>query len=145
MEEYAKNIFCTNEEKTSLYCKCIVEAVEKTHEVNAKLQSITRKAKEALETKNKRIMWDVLQKYLYKYFDIFTTMNGVQLKQVDGDFYESISVDYLANQLEIVIGVLYLNEAKHSVAKETIKVCLEKILKQKGLYSEYEILKTILN
>jgi hypothetical protein len=38
-----------------------------------------------------------------------------------------------------VIGLIYLNEAKHCVAKETIKACFKKLLKQSGVFSEHEI------
>ena len=57
----------------------------------------------------------------------------------DEDFYRNVSEKDVARQLEIVIGLIYLNEAKHCVAKETIKACFKKLLKQSGVFSEHEI------
>ena len=139
MEEYAQNLSYTDEEKVLTYCRNIVKAVEKTREVAAKSKLISRKAKEALETKDKRIMWSVLQEYIHKHSELFTMANGVQLRRVDADFYANVSEEDVAKQLEIVIGLIYLNEGKHCVAKETIKACFKKLLKQSELFNNQEI------
>ena len=139
MEECAQNLFYTDEEKVFTYCKNIVKAVEKTREVATKSKLISRKAREALETKDKQVMWNVLQEYIHKYSELFTMANGVQLRRVDADFYASVSEEDVAKQLEIVIGLIYLNEAKRCVAKETIKACLKKLLKQSDIFTDHEI------
>jgi len=139
MEEYAQNLIYTDEEKVLTYCKNIVKAVEKTREVAAKSKLISRKAKRALETRDKWVMWSVLQEYIHKHSELFTMANGVQLRRVDADFYANVSEEEVAKQLEIVIGLIYLNEAKHCVAKETIKACFKKLLKQSGIFSNHEI------
>ena len=43
MEQYAQNLMCTDEEKVITYCKNIIKAVEKTHDVAAqsKLKSVS--------------------------------------------------------------------------------------------------------
>ena len=84
-------------------------------------------------------MWNVLQEYIHKHPELFTMANGVQLRQVDIEFYKNVSEEAIATQLEMVIGLIYLNEAKHCVAKETIKACFKKLLKQSGVFSEHEI------
>ena len=139
MEEYAQNIIYADEEKVLTYCKNIVKAVDKTREVATKSKLLSRKAREVLETKDKQAMWNVLQEYIHKYSELFTMANGVQLRRVDADFYASVSEEDVAKQLEIVIGLIYLNEAKHCVAKETIKACFKKLLKQSGMFSNHEI------
>lgn len=139
MEEYAQNLFYTDEEKVITYCKNIIKAVEKTHEVATKSKLISRKAREAIETKDKRTMWNMLQEYIYKYSQLFSMANGVLLKQVDADFYENVSEEDISGQLEIVIGLIYLNEAKHCAAKETIKKCFKKLLEQSNMFSNHEI------
>ena len=139
MEEYTQNLIYADEEKVLTYCKNIVKAVEKTREVATKSKLISRKAREALETRDKQVMWNVLQEYIHKYSELFTMANGVQLKRVDADFYASVSEEDVAKQLEIVIGLIYLNEAKHCVAKETIKACFKKLLKQSDMFSNHEI------
>ena len=139
MEEYAQNLIYADEEKVLTYCKNIVKAVDKTREVATKSKIISRKAREVLETKDKQAMWNVLQEYIHKYSELFTMANGVQLRRVDADFYASVSEEDVAKQLEIVIGLIYLNEAKHCIAKETIKACFKKLLKQSGMFSNHEI------
>lgn len=139
MEEVAQNLSYKDEEKVITYCKIIVKAVEKTHEVAAKCKLISRKAREALETRDKQVMWSVLQEYIHKYSELFTMANGVQIIWVDADFYANLSVEDVAKQLKIVIGLIYFNEAKHCVAKETIKACFKKLLKQSGIFSNREI------
>lgn len=84
-------------------------------------------------------MWNVLQEYIHKHLGLFTMANGVLLRQVDTEFYKNILEEDIARQLEIVRGLIYLNEAKHCMAKETIKVCFKKLLKQSGVFSENEI------
>lgn len=139
MEECAKNITYVDEEKEITYCKNIVKAVEKTHEVAAQSKLKSRKIEEALQTKDKQTMWNVLQEYIHKHPELFTMANGIQLRRVDVDFYKNVSEKDVARQLEIVRGLIYLNEAKHCVAKETIKACFRKLLKQSGVFSEHEI------
>lgn len=139
MEEYAQNLVYTDEEKVIAYFKNIVKAVEKTREVATQSKLKSHKIEEALQTRDKQTMWNVLQEYLHKHPELFTRANGVQLRRVDEDFYKNVSKEDIARQLEIVIGHIYLNEAKHCAAKEAIKACFKKLLKQSGVFSEHEI------
>ena len=139
MEEYEQKLVYTDEEKAFTYCKNIVKAVEKTREAATKSKLISCKAREALETKDKQAMWEVLQEYIHKYSELFAMANGVQLRRVDADFYANVTEEDVAKQLEIVIGLIYLNEAKHCVAKETIKACFKKLLKKSKIFSDHEI------
>lgn len=111
----------------------------KTCEVAAKSKLISRKARETIETKDKRTMWNVLREYIHKYSKLFTMVNGVLLKQVNTDFYENVSEEDISRQLEIVIGLIYLNDSKHCAAKEMIKTCFKKLLKQSGMFRNQEI------
>lgn len=139
MEQYAQNLVYTDEEKVITYCKNIVKAVEKTRDVAAQSKLKSRKIEEALQVKDKQTMWNVLQEYIHKHPELFTRANGVLLGRVDEDFYKNVSDEDVAKQLEIVIGLIYLNEAKHCVAEETIKMCFKKLLKQSGVFSDHEI------
>lgn len=130
MEQYAQNLVYTDEEKIITYCKNIVKAVEKTRDVATQSKLKSYKIEEALKTKDKQTMWNVLQGYLHKHPELFTMANGVQLRRVDADFYKNVSAEDVARQLEIVRGLIYLNEAKHCAAKDTIKACFKKLLKQ---------------
>ncbi|MDE6016971.1 MAG: hypothetical protein K2H41_15000 [Acetatifactor sp.] len=139
MGECAQNLIYADEEKVFTFCNNIVKAVEKTREVSAKSKMICRKANDALALKDKQIMWNVLQEYLHKYSQLFTIANGVQLKRVDVDFYKNITEEDVSKQLKIVIGIIYLNEAKHCAGKDAVKGCFKKLLKQSGMFSDREI------
>ncbi len=139
MEECAQNLIYANEEKILTLCKDIVKAVEKTRDVAAKSKMICRKANDALALKDKQIMWNVLQEYIHKYPQLFTIANGVQLKRVDVEFYKNVTEEDVSKQLKIVIGLIYLNEAKHCAGKEAVKACFKKLLKQSGMFSDREI------
>ena len=67
MEQYAQNIMCTDEEKVITYCKNIIKAVDKTRDVAAQSKLKSRKIKDALQTKDKQTMWNVLQEYIHKH------------------------------------------------------------------------------
>lgn len=41
MEQYAQNLMCTDEEKVITYCKNIIKAVEKTHDVAAQSKLVS--------------------------------------------------------------------------------------------------------
>lgn len=139
MEQYAQNLVYTDEEKVITYCKNIVKAVVKTRDIATQSKLKSCKIEEALQMKDKQTMWNVLQEYIHKHPELFTTVNGVQLRRVDTDFYKNVSEEDVARQLEIVRGLIYLNEAKHCAAKEKIKACFKKLLKQSGVFSEHEI------
>ena len=139
MEEYAQNLTFTDEEKTLIICKNIVKAVEKTHEVDVRSKHLSPKAREAIQTGDKQTMWITLQDYIYKYQKIFTMANGVRLVRVNADYYENVTKEDIVKQVDIVIGLIYLNEAKHCIAKETVKACFKKLLRQSGAFSDREI------
>lgn len=62
--------------------------------------------------------------------------NGGRLRCVEADSYEKLTKDDVAKQLEIVIGLTYLYEAKRCAAHEMIKDCFKKLLKQSGMFDE---------
>ncbi len=139
MEEYSQNLNYTDEEKVAIYCKNIVRAVEKTYEVGTRSKLLSQKALAAIQTGDKQIMWITLQEYIHKFQKIFTMANGVRLARVNADYYENVTKEDIAKQLNVVIGLIYLNEAKHCIARETIKTCFQKLLRQSGAFSNREI------
>ena len=139
MKEYAQNLAFTDEEKALIICKNIVKAVEKTREVGVRSKLLSQKAREAIQTGDKQTMWITLQDYIHKYQKIFTMANGVRLVRVNADYYENVTKEDIVKQLDIVIGLIYLNEAKHCIAKETVKACFKKLLRQSGAFGNREI------
>lgn len=127
------------EGKVLIFCKNIVKAVEKTREVVTKCECMCHKANNAIASKDNRTMWTVLQEHINRYNNLFTGANGVQVMYVDTDFYEKLTEDDVVNQIRIVIGGIYLSEAKKSAAHEVIKQCFKKLVKQTGVFSNREI------
>ena len=101
MEQYAQSLVYTDEDKAIIYCKNIIKAVEKTRDVAARTKLKSRKLEEALQTKDKQTMWNVMQEYIHKQLELFTMTNGVQLRRVDADFYKNESEEDVARQLDI--------------------------------------------
>ena len=73
MEQYAQNLVYADMGKVITYCKNIIKAVEKTRDVAAQSKLKSRKLEEALQTKDKQTMWNVLQEYIHKHSELFTT------------------------------------------------------------------------
>ncbi len=70
---------------------------------------------------DKETKWTVLQEYLRKYSHFInktTPFTGLYVYVVDMEFYDNIGLGALDQQLKIVIGVVYLNEAVHSAEKK---------------------------
>lgn len=110
-----------------------------THQVTEKSKIKSRKAREAIETKDKEFMWNTLQEYLHDYKEFINTTNIMRICSVGMNFYNQITVTEIERQLKMMIGVIYDYEAKHCLHNETIKQCLKKLLKASGVFTDKEI------
>lgn len=139
MENDYHNLQYSDDEKVMTYIKAIIKAVNMTHEVTTKSEMKSKRARDAIKSNNKEYMWGVLQEYIHNYMEFLKQSNGIYVCQVDTQFYSKISVAEIEHQLNIMIGIVYDYEAKHCLAKETIKKCLEKILKTSNVFTKKEI------
>lgn len=139
MENSYQEIRYSNDEKVMTYVKAIIKAVDMTHEVASKSKMKSKKAKEAIQSGDKALMWSTLQQYIYHYKDFINRTEGMCVYKVDVEFYNQITVAEIKQQLEIMIGIVYDYEAKHCLAKETIKQCLKKLLEESGMFTKKEI------
>ncbi|MDE7308331.1 MAG: hypothetical protein K2N61_06640 [Lachnospiraceae bacterium] len=80
----------------------------------AKCKLISHKAKDALETRDKQIMWSVLQEYIHKHSELFTMANGVQLRWVDADFYANVSEEKEFTQRKKTEEYAWLNHVSNN-------------------------------
>lgn len=119
--------------------RAIIKAVDMTHEVASKSKLKSKKAREAIQSGDKALMWSILQEYIYHYRDFINRTEGMYVCTVNVEFYNQITVAEIKQQLEIMIGIVYDYEAKHCLAKETIKQCLKKILEESGVFIKKEI------
>lgn len=60
MENNYQNLQYTDDKKVTEYIKAIIKAVDMTHQVSAKSQMKSRKARESIESKDKEFMWNTL-------------------------------------------------------------------------------------
>lgn len=60
MENNYQNLQYEDDEKAVAYVKAIIKAVDMTHQVTEKSKIKSRKAREAIETKDKEFMWNTL-------------------------------------------------------------------------------------
>lgn len=139
MENNYQNLQYTDDEKAAAYVKAIIKAVDMTHQVAEKSKIKSRKAREAIETKDKEFMWNTLQKYLHDYKEFINTTNTMRTCSVGMNFYNQVTVTENERQLKMMIGVTYDYEAKHCLHNETIKQCLKKLLKASGVFTDKEI------
>ncbi len=139
MENNYQSLQYTDDEKVAAYVKAIIKAVDMTRQVAGKSRIKSRKAREAIETKDKVFMWDTLQDYLHDYKEFINTTNTMRTCSVGVEFYNQVTVAQIEWQLKMIIGVIYDYEAKHCRHNETIKQCLKKLLKSSGIFTDKEI------
>ena len=139
MKDNYQNLHYTDDEKASAYVKAIIKAVDMTRQVAEKSKLKSRKAREAIETKDKEFMWNTLQEYLHDYKEFINTKKNIYICSVGLDFYNQVSVTEIERQLKMIIGIIYDYEAKHCLHNETIKQCLKKLLKASGVFTDKEI------
>lgn len=141
MSEMDQTIKLENQEFSVKFFECVKKAAEATHTVLQAKQKAS-KADSAIKSKDKEIKWTVLQEYLRKYTPFInktTGFTGLRVYPVDMEFYNNTGLDALNRQLQTVIGIVYLNEALHSTAKEAFKQCLKKLLKQSNLPTDAQL------
>lgn len=144
MENYYHNLQYADDEKVMEYIRTIIKAVEMTHQVSAKSQMKSRKARKAIESNDKEFMWDTLQEYLHQYKDFINAKGTMCICNVGIDFYNQVTVLEIEQQLKIIIGVVYDYEAKHCARNEIIKQCMKKLLKVSGVFTDKEIERLLL-
>ncbi len=141
MFDVEQKINSTDQENAAKLFGYVKKAAEMTHAVIMAAQK-SEKAISAIQSKDKSTKWMVLQEYLREYGPFInetTPITGVHVYPVDKEFYDTVGIREIDQQLQIVIGIVYLKDAVHSVAKESFKECLKKQLKQSGLLTEVQL------
>ncbi len=129
------------QEKDDLFFKCIKETAQVMHTA-ALAKAKCKQAQDALDTNDKDIKWNTLQEYLHsykKFINSLTGLTGLYVYQVGTDYYASITKDQLNEQLQTVIGFVYLIELLHSAEKESVKATLKRALKQTGQFTDEQL------
>ena len=127
-----------NATKMIVYVK---KAAEMTHTVIMADQKAS-KAVSAIQTQDKSRKWAVLQEYLKEYgafINKTTLLTGVYVYQVNAEFYAEVNLQELDQQLQIMVGIVYLKEAVRAAVSETHKECLKKLLRKSGIFTEAQL------
>ena len=124
-----------NATKMIVYVK---KAAEMTHTVIMADQKAS-KAVSAIQTQDKSKKWTVLQEYYGAFINETRRLTGICVCPVDKGFYDTVGVQELNQQLQMVIGIVYLKEAFRAAINATYKECLKKLLKQSGLFTEAQL------
>lgn len=138
LEEY-QYIDSLNGDKVLEYVKAVIKAVKITHSIEARCEKETKEMQKAVASEDKEYMGGVLQKHIQKYKNAIDSSSNIKIIYVQKEVYDQMTVEDVKKQLQILIGFVYTYEAKQSMAKETIKKCLEKILRQTGKFGKQEI------
>ena len=141
MFEIEQKINSTDQENAAKLFGYVKKAAELTHAVIMAAQK-SEKAVSAIQSQDKSTKWMVLQEYLKEcghFINETTPITGVHVYPVDKEFYDTVGIREIDQQLQIVIGIVYLKDAVHSVAKESFNECLKKLLKQSGILTEAQL------
>lgn len=139
--EYLSTEQRLNDEKAAKAIECIKKACEAVHVIKIARRK-TEKARYALQSNEKLFIWNVLQEYLRQYKGFINSVSnytGFVVYSVSPNFFENCTIFEIKWQLENVIACVYLKEALSSVAKDSFKQCLKKLLKSTGLFTETEL------
>ena len=114
----------------------IKKAAEMTHTFIMADQKAS-KAFSAIQTQDK-----LLQEYLKEYgafINKTTLLTGVYVYQVNAEFYAEVNLQELDQQLQIMVGIVYLKGAVHAAVSETYKECLKKLLRNSGRFTDAQL------
>lgn len=138
MEQYYK-FEDENKEKTCAFIKSVIEAVNKTREITKQCEMKTKELTEVIYSNDKERMKNTLQDYLKKYWNKIIKLNYIKVIYVNKENYDQFPVEACKQQLYILKGIIYLDEAANCAAKETIKNNIKKKLKSSGMFTDKEI------
>lgn len=128
-------------EKISEFVETIKEAAEATHSFLVANEK-SKKAMQAIESNDKAYMWNVLQEYLRQYTSFinnFTFLTNIQISKVSSDYYDSITTDGIAKQLQVVIQFIYVEELVNNANKSVLKNKVKSLLAKSGIFTQEEL------
>ncbi len=127
--------------KTEAFIDCVQKAAKSIRFI-ALAEGKCKEIRQILPSDDKKQLWDVLQKHLRLYANLInstTVLTGLYIQHVDYEFYNTISIQEIKNQLKILIGFIYLHTIAHSVAKQSFKDCLKKLLNSNDCFEKEDL------
>lgn len=129
------------EDKQIKIAGALEKAASSIHAAYAANEKV-KKAKDILPSNDKFQLWCVLQEYLLEYRHFINTtvaFTGIKVFDVDFDYYNSLSVEQIKNQIKICIGFVYGKQAIRLVGETALKQCFKKICKNDKILTEKEL------
>ena len=122
-----------NQEESMESLKLIFEVFDAYAKVQRKVDEIAR----AINSYDKRHMWDIMQKYLIEYRDLIndTKMftNVVVMQTDEMNVYEVLSKNDIRDRLQWLISFIYSIDAVRFVADERAKHEVKTMMKNLGI------------
>ena len=121
------------------YAKLIIQAAKETHSAYTTAKSKTDQLKVAKRSGDKDYKVQVLKDYIKKYIQFIMStscITGLSICQINYDEKTQNEVD---DQLSIMEGIVFFHEALHSASNFTFKMCLKKLMKQSGIFTEDQL------
>lgn len=127
--------------KTEAFIDCVQKAAKSIRFITL-AENRGKEIRDVLSSDDKRQLWNVLQKYLHSYAGLInstTVLTGLYVQNVDPEFYNTITIQEIKNQLRILIGFVYLHTIGHSAVKQSFKECLKKLLYSNNCFEKDDL------
>ena len=125
--------------QTLEYVKLIIKAAKETHSAYTTAMRKTQHLKDAKQSDDKTEKIHVLQSYIKEYMQFIEStsyITGLSICHINFDQKTKNDID---EQLTIMEGIVFLHEALHSTTNFTFKMCLKKLMKQSGIFTEAQL------
>ena len=127
--------------KTEAFIDCVQKAAKSIRFITL-AENKCKEIRQVLPSDDKKQLWDILQKYIHIYADLInstTGLTGLYVQHVDTEFYNTITIQEIKNQLRILIGFIYLHTIGHSAVKQLFKECLKKLLYSNNCFEKEDL------
>lgn len=128
-------------EKVANLVEIIKKAANATHTL-LKAAGKCKKAWNAIESGDKVTMLKALQEYYQEYaafINRYSHITNVRIYRVPLDYYDSVTTDKLAAELQMVTKFIYIKELSEYGAKSALKEKAKKMLKNSGIFTDAEL------
>ena len=125
--------------QTLEYVKLIIKAAKETHSAYTTAMRKIQHLKDAKQSDDKTEKIHVLQSYIKEYMQFIEStsyITGLSICHINFDQKTKNDID---EQLTIMEGIVFLHEALHSTTNFTFKMCLKKLMKQSGIFTEAQL------
>lgn len=118
------------------YKKLIIKAAKETHSMYATAMRKSQLLRSAKQSGDKADKIQVLQSYIKEYIQFIESTLSITDLCVCYINIDDITQDGIDKQLSIMKGIVFIHKALNSATNFTFKMCLKKLMKQSGIFTE---------